>query len=213
MAKLTIQQIYQLARDAGLSPTQAALATAIALGESGGSTTAVGDENLQNEKWGPSVGLWQVRSLNAETGRGTTRDVQRLSDPEFNAKSMYAISNGGTNWNPWTVYTKGIYRQHLDDVYSALGGAPPTGDVPGGALPPGASTPPRSGFGDRLSGVVDVLNPFNGLKDAIVSLTFKTAFAGLGLTLIAIGGWRLVQPSVKKVQAVGADVASMTPGH
>jgi hypothetical protein len=35
----------------------------------------------------------------------------QLFDPLTNAKIAYAISNGGTNFNPWTTYTSDKYKQ------------------------------------------------------------------------------------------------------
>jgi len=110
---LTGAQVYKLATDAGLSPAAAAIATAIAKAESGWRTDAMGDTTLTTSTWGPSVGLWQVRSLKAETGTGRTRDASRLTDPAFNARSMVAISGGGQNWKPWSVFTSGAYRKYL----------------------------------------------------------------------------------------------------
>jgi hypothetical protein len=92
------------AYDAGLrNPVKLAQAVAIAMAESGGNPTHKGDIALQNATWGPSVGLWQIRSLKADKGKGTYRDEDKLSDPAFNAKAMVSISNSGSNWNPWTV--------------------------------------------------------------------------------------------------------------
>ena len=67
---MTPAEIYALARGAGLGHDPAVTATAIALGESGGDPGAVGDLTLQNATWGPSIGLWQVRSVKAEKGTG-----------------------------------------------------------------------------------------------------------------------------------------------
>src|SRR5205085_11165321 len=100
--------------NAGFSAANAAVATAIALAESGGRTEAQGDLGLQNGTWGPSVGLWQIRSLKAETGKGTPRDASKLTDPQFNAQAAYVISNGGANFKPWTTYTNGAYKKKLD---------------------------------------------------------------------------------------------------
>ena len=87
-------------RDQGALTT----AVAIAIAESAGNSDAVGDVTLQNATWGPSYGLWQVRSLKAETGKGTIRDGTQLKNIVFNAKSMFSISSGGTNWSPWTTH-------------------------------------------------------------------------------------------------------------
>jgi hypothetical protein len=126
MATLTFSQVYNLARDAGLNPAAAVTATAIAKAESGLRTDAVGDVGLQDSKWGPSIGLWQVRSVKAESGKGTSRDGTRLADPAFNARSMVEISGGGTNWRPWSVFLHGSYRQFVDQAAAAAGQpAPP----------------------------------------------------------------------------------------
>lgn len=106
MAILPPSKIAEYAYGAGIKDRGALItAVAIAMAESrGGDPNAVGDVGLQDSKWGPSIGLWQIRSLKAESGKGTIRDATRLKDPAYNAKSMYAISNGGTRWGDWTVY-------------------------------------------------------------------------------------------------------------
>ncbi len=116
---MTPSGVYRLANAAGLSGDAAIIATAIAWAESGLNPDAIGDENLEDEKWGPSCGLWQVRSLRAHAGTGLERDRMRLFDPAFNARSMVTIS-GGTNWQPWSVFKNGKYRQHLDAVRAAV---------------------------------------------------------------------------------------------
>jgi hypothetical protein len=98
-------QIGAYAYQAGVtsqSGLQAAIA--IALAESSGNPNATGDVALQNATWGPSLGLWQIRSVKAETGKGTVRDANQLKNPAFNAKSMYSISGGGKNWSPWSTW-------------------------------------------------------------------------------------------------------------
>lgn len=132
----SLQEVTAVAASTGL--TGDALATAVAIagwsgspssGESGGNPDAAGDQSLANGKWGPSIGLWQVRSLNAERGTGATRDANRLTDPSFNARSMHAISSGGTNWQPWTIFTNGAYRKNLDQAREAAG-VTTSGDLP-----------------------------------------------------------------------------------
>lgn len=118
---LSIQQIYAQARAAGLSAPRAVIATAIALAESGGRADAVGDVSLENGTWGPSVGLWQIRSLKSATGSGATRDASQLANPSFNAQSMAAISHGGSDFGAWSTYTSGAYRSRLGQVESAVG--------------------------------------------------------------------------------------------
>ena len=122
MAILPPSKIAEYAFNAGVTDRNALItAVAIAMAESrGGDPDAVGDVNLQDGMWGPSIGLWQIRSLKAESGKGTTRDATRLKDPAFNAKSMYAISSGGKSWNDWTVYN---IKAHVLFLPVAMAGA------------------------------------------------------------------------------------------
>lgn len=105
-----------------LDTEAAIIATAVAWAENEDLDPNVeGDLNLQDETWGPSIGLWQIRSLKAQLGTGKERDAQRLKDPAFNARSMATISAGGTNWTPWTMFRNGRYRAHLEAVRQAIG--------------------------------------------------------------------------------------------
>jgi hypothetical protein len=97
---LTIDQVARVAIDAGLTPEQAAIATAIAMVESGGRLDA------HNPVWpDDSWGLWQIN---------------RLAHPQFteaelvtaagNARAMLIVSNHGTSWRgPWAgSYSKAM---------------------------------------------------------------------------------------------------------
>lgn len=128
MATLSPVQIYTLARGAGLSAAAATTATAVALAESGGRTDAMGDVGLENATWGPSVGLWQIRSLKAQSGSGQDRDATRLTDPTFNARAMANISGAGKSFGAWTTYTSGAYKKHLGDVATGIVSNPGAGD-------------------------------------------------------------------------------------
>lgn len=118
---LSIEQALRLAKGAGLGGTALQMAVAIAMGESGLRADAQGDQSLMDNKWGPSVGLWQVRTLKGETGKGTNRDIQALlADPNFQAKAMASISGGGKNWQPWSIYTSGAYQKNMAPVRSVM---------------------------------------------------------------------------------------------
>lgn len=114
------EDVYRIAIKAGLDSERAIMATAIAWAESGLNPDAVGDESLADEKWGPSVGLWQIRSLRAHLGTGQERDQRKLHDPDFNAASMVKISSSGANWAPWSVFGTGKYQEYLNDVRVAV---------------------------------------------------------------------------------------------
>ncbi len=136
MGAVTPAAVHALAVAAGLSAEAAVTATAIAWAESGLRPDAVGDVDLADGTWGPSMGLWQVRSLRAHTGTGAERDVERLGDPAFNARAMAVISGGGTNWSPWSVWKNGRYAEHLAAVRAAVkgGGPVPIVDIIAGAM-------------------------------------------------------------------------------
>jgi hypothetical protein len=124
VARRTAAQIYADLTAAGFASAQAVVMTAIALAESSGDDTALGDVGLQDNTWGPSVGLYQVRSLKADTGRGTTRDINWLSgSAPHQAQAAWEISRHGLDFTPWTVYTRGTYQRFLGQAQAAAAGA------------------------------------------------------------------------------------------
>lgn len=115
------ETIAQAAYDAGFRGDNLVTAVAVALGESSGNPGATGDTTLANAKWGPSVGLWQVRTLN-NAGQGDFRNEAFLRSGIGNqAAAAFNISGGGSNFRPWSVYTSGAYRRYLDQARSAVG--------------------------------------------------------------------------------------------
>jgi predicted phage tail protein len=202
---LTAPQVYALARSAGLDPAQSVIATAVATAESGLRTDAMGDIGLQNATWGPSVGLWQIRSVKAETGKGTSRDVSRLTDPAFNAKAMAAISGQGTNFRPWSTYTNNAYKKNIPAV---SGTASSVETDPGwqsklssmlSSLP--GSSQASAGIG-ALTGAAGTaaaaLNPTAGWAQQAGSIALKITMVGAGLGLVIVGAVRLVAPGAQR---------------
>jgi hypothetical protein len=102
--------IARHAHAAGFRGQALVTAVAVALAESGGRPGIRGDEGLQNSKWGPSIGLWQIRSLNADYGTGGQRDAKANLDPRTNAKHAFEISGRGHNFMPWSAYQ---FRRHV----------------------------------------------------------------------------------------------------
>jgi len=113
MPTLSIEQIAGYASAAGLSGEPLAISTAIGMAESHGDTDARGDTRLQSSTWGPSIGIWQIRSLNAQRNTGGLRDEVANLNPSNNARAMFAISEQGRNWHAWTAYNSGEYRAFL----------------------------------------------------------------------------------------------------
>lgn len=116
----------RLAYNAGFRGDGLVTAVAIAGGESSYNPGAVGDTTLANEKWGPSVGLWQIRTLNdpsAYSGVDRRRDINEIGgsqNAQNNAEVAYALSNGGTKFRDWSVYTSGAYNQYMDRARSSV---------------------------------------------------------------------------------------------
>lgn len=98
---MNITQLQDLASSVGFPDPS--LAAAVAMAESGGNPDVVGDLTL-----GRSVGLWQI---NLRAHPDYTEDD--LKDPTTNAQAAFAISSGGTNWQPWTTYRTGAYLQYV----------------------------------------------------------------------------------------------------
>lgn len=112
MAHWTVAQLYTLAASTGFAdPVTAA---AIAMAESGGNPDAVGDTTI-TPPFG-SVGLWQIN-----VAAHPQYDPQSLHDPNTNAAAALVISNGGTNFEPWSTFTSGAYRQFMPAAQAASG--------------------------------------------------------------------------------------------
>ena len=75
----------------------------IAKAESGCNTYAIGDNYVIGGIYAPSCGVGQIRTL---PGRPTCEELQHLPT---NIAWMWKISNGGTNFRPWSVYISGKY--------------------------------------------------------------------------------------------------------
>lgn len=170
MSAVDVAKVYA---EAGFTGEALVTMVAIARGESGWDPTADGDTSITDSTWGPSMGLSQIRSLNAERGTGGWRDATRLHDPKFNAKAAYAISNGGTNFGPWTVFSKGIYQQYTDEARAAVSALGSGAYRPSAA--PVASVEPEPDPGlDPTEGVLDPV----GWSSEIAELVLGSARAG-----------------------------------
>jgi hypothetical protein len=101
--KFTQQQLEGIWLQAGGNPQAQMVASAVAMAESGGNSTATCvDSNNSTDR-----GLWQINSVH---GAMSSYDVMT------NARAAVSISNNGTNWSPWTTYTSGAYQQFMKGV-------------------------------------------------------------------------------------------------
>lgn len=186
--KRTPAEVYAQAVAAGFSPAQATTLTAIAGAESGYDNTALGDLGLQTSTWGPSFGLFQIRTVKGDTGRGTDRDIAALAASDANqAKAAYDISRGGADFTAWSAYTSGKYQAFLPAAQSIAAGS-------GGGFPTwGPSWLPWNWLSN--AGNSAVAQSLSGVR----SLGLEAGFVVLGLGLVGFGAFLVVSPGVRKI--------------
>lgn len=207
MTTLSIGQTYNLLRAAGFTPAQAADMTAIAIAESGLRTDAIGDVNLENATYGPSVGLFQVRTVRAQSGTGGVRDQKALlASPATQAQAAYEISDGGRNFKPWSTWNHGSAEAQLAKVYAALGvknGSQLPGSVSAPPIPAGGSSSTSASNAGLISTPLGWLGDLLGVSGVEQSAVKVVLFGGVligGVTLFVLGAWRTVAPTAQAVQ-------------
>ena len=123
--KLTIYQIYNLARDAGFSKEQAKIMTMIAMVESGeGYSNIHSHPGLRGGD--ASYGLWQINMLGklgpARRKRFGIKSNNELLDPKKNAEAAFKVASatGKISFRPWTTYSSKKYLNYKEKVESAV---------------------------------------------------------------------------------------------
>src|ERR1035437_1421125 len=140
MAQLTPSQIAYYAQQAGFTGLGLINAVAVALAESGGSTTATHTNTAPGAYQGSvDQGLWQINS------QAWPQYASGIFDPLANAQAAFAISKGGVDFTPWSTWLDGAYRGFLTQVNNVLGG------IGAGLQTPIATIPnPFPGIGTAL---------------------------------------------------------------
>lgn len=192
--RLTAAQVAAYASGAGFPSSEIPTATAVALAEHGGDvkTDALGDVSLQSSKWGPSVGIWQIRSLTPAylakaSGTDKLRDQTRLVDPTFNAAAARAIW-AAKGWQPWSTYP-GAYLLWLPSARAAAK-APAAVKTESAAA---AGSIVQAGFlddaagiaGDVARGVVLPLNVFGDVHSMLDAAKNAVGLLGNLLAFVA----------------------------
>ena len=113
--KFSQSEMTQFAIGAGFTPEQARIMGAIGMGESGGDsgidTSMTIDPNKSNEY---SIGLFQINAQahgDKLAKLGYTEDD--LRDPAKNAQVAKMVYDEVGSFSPWSVYSKGIYKDYL----------------------------------------------------------------------------------------------------
>lgn len=110
--KVTPAAAYAALRGTGLSAASATMLTAIGGAESGWNVDAVGDLGLENATWGPSVGVWQIRTLKADTGTGSPRDINKLRGNLAAQAAAAASIFKSSGPRAWSTYKNGSYLKY-----------------------------------------------------------------------------------------------------
>jgi hypothetical protein len=201
--RLNAQQIAGYAIAAGFPPDQIATATAVALAESGGETTATN----RNSNGSTDYGLWQINTVH-----GALLNQGDKFNPLDNAKMALTVyARAGNQWTPWTVYKSGTYRAQMGAA--TLAAAKPTTPDPAAQPNPtavNAATVPTSSpldlFGPIGTALGSVVQIFDKLTSG--SLWLRIGAFILGSCLIVFSAFRLsgaekvVMPAVKTAAKV-----------
>ncbi|MEU9112796.1 peptidoglycan-binding protein [Streptomyces sp. NPDC048483] len=160
---MNLTELRALATQVGFTGSDINIAAAVAMAESRGDPAAVGDEGLADNKWGPSFGLFQIRSLRHPeqfSSPDTLRIAGKLKDPLYNAKTAKAIKDAH-GWSQWSTFTNGAYRQHMD------GGTAKFEPFPGASFfHTGQKSPIIAAMHNRL--VTEGCNRYESSRDANV---------------------------------------------
>ena len=114
--KYSQSQMADFATQAGFSPEQARIMAAIGMGESGGDagidTVQSGlDPGKSNEY---SLGLFQINAqAHGDKLAKLGYTAEDLRDPLKNAKVAKLVHDEVGGFGPWSVYSKGIYKNYL----------------------------------------------------------------------------------------------------
>lgn len=200
---LSAKDIAGYAAGAGFSGAALETAVAVGLAESSGRPNAVGDLTLQTAEWGPSIGIWQIRSRKAEKGKGTARDADRLTEPGFNARSAYAISNGGANWSPWSVYKSGAYRLYLLQAKKGVK------DNGGRAIATARTNPAATG---TLDAIAQGLHAVPGVDEAAAVVDTASALTDLAQYPARVTAWLSDRNNIIRILKVVTGVGLLVAG-
>jgi len=115
-AVLTERQILFVVQTIGVPETWWVTAIAVCLAESGGKVANVSPPNTNGTY---DRGLWQINDVHSSYDK-----EQLVSFPMYNARAMYNISGGGTNWTPWSAYNNGAYQNYIARAQAAVAAGP-----------------------------------------------------------------------------------------
>ena len=135
MTQLNDHQVAAHVVAGGFVGDNRVVGVAVVLAESRGRTDAKGDVSLQTDKWGPSIGLFQIRSLKAQKGSGGTRDELANLDPATNARHAHVIfMEAGGRWTPWSTFKNNLHDRFMDRARTAVAAVASRPDLSAGVV-------------------------------------------------------------------------------
>jgi hypothetical protein len=185
------------AYDAGVrSPVPLAQATAIAMAESGGNERA--HNRIPPDD---SYGLWQI-NMRGDLGEERRRRLgltsnEDLYDVATNARAMFAISNSGNSWQPWTTFGGARYLLYYPAAQAV------SASVIAAKAGQGFAAGARDAVQDITDPIEDAVDAAvgaaTGLKQAAAWLGnrdnwFRVAKVAAGLALVGVGVFGLTRP-------------------
>jgi autotransporter adhesin len=203
-------QVANVAIASGWRGDDAVTAVAIGLAETDGrpDDAAVGDVSLETAKWGPSIGIWQCRTLKAERGTGSDRDELALKgDARRQGSAAFHIWQEKHNkFTPWTTYVDGKYLLFMPRAKAAVAGKTVNDDGSASATGDTTRTGPLAGVANAVELAAHagkwMGDPHNWLRVGL-------AVVGGGLVL---GGLLVMaRPEIEKATQAAQSVASSVP--
>jgi hypothetical protein len=110
----------------GFSGDDLDVALAVAYLESGGYVDAVGDLHMVGKDgvWGPSVGLFQMLTMQNPPVSGyvpdTMRDIEKLRDPAYQVQAAKALVEA-KGWGQWTMHPDSGKRDNYEAFHARVG--------------------------------------------------------------------------------------------
>lgn len=185
MTRYTGIQIRDAAARAGFSTapdnsgySPADTIAAIALAESGGDDQATANTSREY-----SVGVYQINlKAHPDISEQDARDLATSS------AYVYRLSSGGTNFQPWTMYKNGGYKNHLPLAGAGQPPASPVADPHDPFAPTNPGEYPVSG-GTQGAGTILGLTPPSADELKQAGLLLAAAMTGILLVVVGITSW------------------------
>lgn len=118
--KLSIAEAASYAKQAGFTGRNLVIMVAISIAESGLNTEAVN----RSDPNGGSYGICQVNGIHFGKKFGPNNQYTVSVNTMFNPALAYLFSyqlSGGSNFRPWSTFTRGNYLQYVAQVQQVVG--------------------------------------------------------------------------------------------